>query len=182
MNTIGAIIYVKGKPSKAVLGHDPRLNATLQIPALEALQKMVNSALVDGVVIGVNSSYRSHDQQIYQYNRRMSGGKIDPKKVKEFGPAAKPGYSLHQSGLAVDLSKNSWDWLKANAEKFGWFATVASEPWHYEYKGVKAEKPKDKKKKSNGWGELAVLGGILGAGLIAFASVNEVNDDPIDDA
>jgi hypothetical protein len=47
--------------------------------------------------------------------------------------AAKPGYSNHQNGRAVDVSTSSW--LFANAAKFGFVRTVPSEDWHWEYAG-----------------------------------------------
>jgi hypothetical protein len=47
--------------------------------------------------------------------------------------AAKPGYSNHQSGRALDLSVSSW--LVNNAARFGFKRTVPSEAWHYEFFG-----------------------------------------------
>lgn len=53
--------------------------------------------------------------------------------------AAKPGYSNHQGGIAVDLtvgptSSQVYKWLARNAGRFGFVRTVKSEPWHWEYR------------------------------------------------
>ena len=52
--------------------------------------------------------------------------------------AALPGWSNHQMGLALDLStkrgtNEAFHWLTANAYRFKFKRTVASEPWHWEY-------------------------------------------------
>ena len=59
-------------------------------------------------------------------------------------PTARPGLSLHERGLAVDLSVNgkfltsrsdpAFVWLSANAGRFG-FANLPSEPWHWSTTG-----------------------------------------------
>jgi hypothetical protein len=52
--------------------------------------------------------------------------------------AAKPGYSNHQSGSALDLNTSApgvYAWLSKNAGKFGFKRTVPSEAWHWEYLG-----------------------------------------------
>jgi peptidoglycan hydrolase CwlO-like protein len=59
-------------------------------------------------------------------------------------PTARPGLSMHERGLAVDLSVNgkfltsrsdpAFVWLSANAGRFG-FANLPSEPWHWSTTG-----------------------------------------------
>jgi len=52
--------------------------------------------------------------------------------------AAAPGYSNHQSGLALDLNTSEgsvYDWLSAHGGTYGFARTVASERWHWEYQG-----------------------------------------------
>ena len=52
---------------------------------------------------------------------------------------AEPGYSNHQMGLAIDWAYNgqtigcggpAWNWLKANASKFG-YKPYSLECWHW---------------------------------------------------
>lgn len=64
--------------------------------------------------------------------------------------AARPGYSEHGWGLAVDLSCGVQSfrtpqhaWLVANAAEYGWFLPewaqrggVRPEPWHWEFRGA----------------------------------------------
>lgn len=51
-------------------------------------------------------------------------------------PTARPGYSNHQMGLAIDFNNCSshstacWKWLNANAATYG-FKNFAKEPWHW---------------------------------------------------
>ena len=48
-------------------------------------------------------------------------------------PAAPPGMSMHEIGLAVDLAPSSeFEWIKKNAAKYGLrsFFNVNNEPWH----------------------------------------------------
>jgi hypothetical protein len=52
-------------------------------------------------------------------------------------PTARPGYSNHQMGLAIDFSLGSGDfaWLKANASKYG-LKNLPSESWHWSVDGT----------------------------------------------
>jgi hypothetical protein len=65
--------------------------------------------------------------------------------------AAKPGYSNHQNGRAFDLNTTgsggsgsgaAYDWLKANAWKYGFIRAVKSEHWHWEYQPDKVKEGK----------------------------------------
>ena len=108
-----------------------------------------------GILI-LNSGYRSFDSQ----------GKIHANQVARLGLAAgealaaRPGYSEHQTGLAVDVSARgqgcaiytcfakttAGKWLAANAYQYGFILRYYSgqtaihgyqfEPWHYRYVGV----------------------------------------------
>jgi len=59
-------------------------------------------------------------------------------------PTARPGRSLHERGLALDLrladdtrlTRNSpaFQWLSQNAGRFG-FYNLPSEPWHWSVSG-----------------------------------------------
>ncbi len=92
-----------------------------------AFLKMQRAADAAGVHLAINSGFRTMSEQRYFYNcyvtRSCNSGNI----------AARPGYSNHQSGTALDLTTSSW--LSNNAGRFGFRRTVPSEPWHYEYEG-----------------------------------------------
>lgn len=49
--------------------------------------------------------------------------------------AARPGYSNHQDGKALDLNTRDpgvYAWLTRNGARFGFKRTVPSERWHWE--------------------------------------------------
>lgn len=75
----------------------------------------------------VVSGYRTFDAQAALYDKYLHhGGNL----------AAVPGYSNHQSGVAVDLNTDDlgvYAWLERNAASFGFHRTVPSELWHWEY-------------------------------------------------
>lgn len=67
------------------------------------------------------------------------------------GRAAKPGYSSHQMGLAIDFQLGSndgvrrpgdpvYDWLVANAKAYG-FAKLSSESWHWQAQAAQGSSP-----------------------------------------
>lgn len=86
-----------------------------------------------GVNLTINSSYRTYAQQEALY---------DPSS----DTAAPPGCSNHGTGLAIDIGGGvqtfgsaQYEWLKANAEAYGWvhppFAEPTGrnpEPWHWQ--------------------------------------------------
>ena len=86
-----------------------------------------------GVSMTINSSYRTYAQQEALY---------DPSSKT----AAPPGCSNHGTGLAIDIGGGvqafgsaQYEWLKANAEAYGWvhppFAEPSGrnpEPWHWQ--------------------------------------------------
>ena len=60
------------------------------------------------------------------------------KWIKKIGNlAAKPGYSNHQNGIALDLNASQrgvFSWLAKNAATYGFCRTVPKENWHWEYR------------------------------------------------
>lgn len=118
--------------------------------ALNAYTEMLEAAKAEGYDILVNSAYRSYKDQdeVYQTYYNLYGENY----VKKY--AAKPGYSEHQTGLALDIaSANSsifeeskeFTWMKENSYKYGFVlrfpknkADVTGfkyEAWHYRYVG-----------------------------------------------
>jgi D-alanyl-D-alanine carboxypeptidase len=123
--------------------------------ALPDLSEMYQAAQNDGVDLMIGSAYRSYDDQksLYQYYVSVNG------QVNTDLFSSKPGYSEHQSGLAVDFTspnqicrlETCWAdqpgglWLAENSWKFGWILRYPNgqdtktgymfEPWHYRYVG-----------------------------------------------
>jgi LAS superfamily LD-carboxypeptidase LdcB len=95
--------------------------------AANSFQQMKAAAAKDGVNLNINNAYRSYENQVKmanQYGLYSKGGK-----------AAVPGTSNHGLGKAVDLNvkanPGSFEWLKNNASKYG-FYNIPREPWHWE--------------------------------------------------
>jgi D-alanyl-D-alanine carboxypeptidase len=102
----------------------------LRDDAATAFERMYAEAREAGLWLWVISGHRSWSKQKYLYRMYRKG----------LGPrAARPGRSNHQRGTAVDISVGSittltYEWLAANACRFGFRRTVSSEPWHWEYR------------------------------------------------
>ena len=128
-----------------------------------SLRRMIATAKDDGVEIVINNSYRSNSNQKRIYNNRIKSYQsqgynyITAEKLTK-SSVAEPGYSEHETGLAIDFSesgnysknKKMWSWLKENAYKFGFIlrypenktniTKVEHEPWHYRYVGSEIAK------------------------------------------
>ncbi len=116
----------------------------------EPLMKMIDAARADGLNLLVISGYRTERTQRGLFNNSVKRHGMDHALIY----SAKPGYSEHQLGLAVDLNstEESFDqtkeykWLKANSYKYGFIERYPKgkefitgygyEPWHYRYLGV----------------------------------------------
>ena len=93
---------------------------------------MQEAAEADGVYLSISSGFRTYSEQEYFYNCYINCN------CNQCNLAARPGYSNHQSGHALDLNTSQagvYDWLEQNASRFGFSRTVPSEPWHWEWWG-----------------------------------------------
>jgi len=120
--------------------------------AKNAFEKMAKDAEKEGYNIRAVSTYRSYSYQKNLYNNYVS----QDGKEKADTYSARPGYSEHQTGLAVDVdnTKTSYTkfgntkeftWMKENAYKYGFILRYTkenefitgymNEPWHYRYVG-----------------------------------------------
>jgi LAS superfamily LD-carboxypeptidase LdcB len=101
----------------------------LEANTARAFREMAKAARKKGVHLGIRSGFRSHEMQQLLYREYQRGwGNL----------AARPGFSKHQSGRAVDIYIDDYvvyEWLKDNASKFGFKRTVKREAWHWEYVG-----------------------------------------------
>ncbi|NVB76837.1 MAG: D-alanyl-D-alanine carboxypeptidase [Kofleriaceae bacterium] len=99
----------------------------LEAATAKAFRTMAAAARKAGIELAIRSGFRSHEKQKQLYREYKKGwGHL----------AAKPGYSNHQNGKAVDIYIDDYrvyEWLRANAKKFGFKRTVRREAWHWEY-------------------------------------------------
>ena len=131
-------------------------NQKLKEVAYNAYISMFNKAKEDGYTLIVNSSYRSYSEQKEIYDKYVSWYGDDADKT-----AARPGYSEHQTGLAVDIQSycsqskdfdecEEFTWLLNNAYKYGFILRYPEgrefitgyeyESWHFRYVGKEAAK------------------------------------------
>lgn len=124
--------------------------------AATALEQLNAAATKANIPVQVVSGYRSYDYQVSVYGNY----------VKTVGQSAadqesaRPGYSEHQTGMAVDLGAQNGTctleacfgttpegkWLAANAYLYGYILRYPAdkiaitgyeyEPWHFRYVGV----------------------------------------------
>ena len=108
---------------------------TLQSKAIKvetavAYEKMRIAAQKEGNNLQLISGFRTmaHQKQIFALYKSGRGPL-----------AAKPGFSYHQNGVALDLNPevgNNYRWLAKNGATFGFCRTVPSERWHWEFRPV----------------------------------------------
>ncbi len=122
--------YRSGDPfSIRVVTVDARPVERATANAYIAMQEQARQA---GVTLRIISGFRTMDQQEYLYGCYINCS------CNNCNLAARPGYSNHQSGHALDLNtaeSGVLSWLNNHADEFGFSRTVPSEDWHWEYWG-----------------------------------------------
>lgn len=128
---------------------------THQIDAscLEPFIQMLEDCKKTGHTYGLNNIYRSYDVQKYVWTKSIYGYM---EKGYDYVTAryltsrntAQPGYSEHQTGLAVDIlgSPAMYEWFREHAWEYGFIVRypenkyeitgVIYEPWHLRYVGT----------------------------------------------
>ncbi|MDR0624033.1 MAG: M15 family metallopeptidase [Treponema sp.] len=126
-----------------------RQGLLLRAAAAEALETMAAAARAEGITLTASSAYRSYDYQaqVYARNVRESGQETANRE------SSRPGYSQHQTGLAVDFGSitdafaetPAGRWILTNGSRFGWSLSFPDgyeavtgyrwESWHYRYVG-----------------------------------------------
>lgn len=132
---------------------------TLQLVdyAKEAFEELSEAASKENYTVLAMSSYRSYQYQYNLYNRYVSTDGVEAADTY----SARPGYSEHQTGLAVDVyngkedftnfeKTKEYNWMQDNAYKFGFILRFPKdkvletgyqyESWHYRYVGKEISK------------------------------------------
>lgn len=126
-------------------------NYYLRKEAAEAFEKLTDAALLEGVIFYPFSPYRSYETQTKLYNNYKN--RDGEKKADTY--SARPGFSEHQLGLAVDvrsstltdnLTPEHYEWMLNNSYKYGFIVRYPKgkqhitqfieEPWHLRYLGI----------------------------------------------
>lgn len=128
---------------------------SLRAQASAALTKLVQAGASSGDMAMI-SGFRSYETQLATFNNEVENVGVDAAELE----SARPGYSEHQSGLAVDLvpcdasgcgslydmgSSAQGAWLQEHSWEYGWIVRYESgqtdttgylsEPWHLRYIG-----------------------------------------------
>jgi LAS superfamily LD-carboxypeptidase LdcB len=120
----------------------------------EVYKQMHADASKEGILLYIASPYRSYATQETLYNYYVSTDGV--KNADTY--SARPGFSEHQTGLAIDLIREidldldsfenspAFYWMQNNAYKYGFIMRFEAskehitgykyEPWHYRYVGV----------------------------------------------
>lgn len=139
--------------------YDPN-DGKLEDEVIEAFEEMKEAAKKDGITINIRSGYRSYSiqKQLYDDYVRRDG------KENADRYSAVPGFSEHQTGLAIDITTEDkitsigpWfdetpqaKWIYENAYKYGFvlrypkgkehITGYKTESWHYRYIGKEHSK------------------------------------------
>lgn len=161
------VISNKHRPLNPIDFAPPDLSMPVGVPnefsqplreaAARAVESMHADAVAAGVTFGIISAYRDYATQVSLYNRYVArDGQVAADTY-----SARPGYSEHQTGLAVDFddggscylnacfeSTAAAKWLAAHAANYGFVLRYPNgqdattgftyEPWHFRYIGVAA--------------------------------------------
>lgn len=134
-------------------------NIYMQPAAAEALEALFAGAQADGITLYATSGFRSYSTQKAIFERKLET--MSEKAAN--ASVAKPGYSEHQTGLAMDVEGLSslgsglvedfgetpeGMWLAAHAHEYGFILRYPKgktsitgyiyEPWHIRYVGGEA--------------------------------------------
>ncbi|POH74118.1 M15 family metallopeptidase [Arthrobacter glacialis] len=132
--------------------------ALLRAEAAAAVERMFAAAAAEGVSISIKSSYRSFETQTSVYNGHVASKGVAAADAS----SARPGFSEHQSGFALDIGDaNSGadcdftfcvadtaagKWVAAHGADHGFVVRYPvglesttgylAEPWHLRYLGI----------------------------------------------
>jgi len=155
LRPLNPVSYAPADLETVPVAHDNP--AIMRTAASAALVQMFAAGAAEGAgAMQVQSSYRSYSVQLRVYNSWVSSlGKAQADRQ-----SARPGFSEHQTGLAVDISAvplkctlgacfgttPQGEWLAANAWRFGYLLRYPAdktsitgydyEPWHFRFIGV----------------------------------------------
>lgn len=126
----------------------------LREDAAAATAAMLRDMRAEGLTVGLTSAYRPYDEQVSTYRHWVELNGQDTADTV----SARPGYSEHQTGLAMDLSDGggcdlqacfaqtgAGRWAAQHAHEYGLVLRYPQgaqevtgytyEPWHYRYIG-----------------------------------------------
>ena len=144
--------YVPKDLIKVDTSYASRSGITLKKDAYEAFKTMVDKAKEENITLLAGSGYRSYQYQSDLYNNYVKKDGLQEAETY----SARPGYSEHQTGLAIDVKganneyinegDKEYNYLINNSYKYGYIVRYPKdkekitgyifEPWHVRYVGV----------------------------------------------
>lgn len=131
---------------------------TMSAKIIPSLTAMFADAAAAGSPLTITSSYRSYSNQVATYNNWVA---VNGSTGSADTVSARPGYSEHQTGFAVDLAaggcalecflnSTQYTWLAEHAADYGFIQRYSvgltnitgysDEAWHYRYVGATVAK------------------------------------------
>ena len=124
----------------------------------DAMTEFITAAGDEGLNVYLSSGYRSYNDQVANFNRKLNEG-MTPDVAKKI--VAVPGTSEHQTGLACDITDRYYErkdsslentelykWMYAHCQDYGFIlrypkdkediTQIIYEPWHFRYVGKEA--------------------------------------------
>lgn len=131
--------------------------------AAAAFAEMRTQASADGITLWISSAYRSRELQSRLFQEEVetfskTSATYSEAEALAEQSVARPGFSEHETGLALDLNgvKEDFDqtaeyrWLSRHAQDFGFvlrypkdkqkITGIKFEPWHFRYVSTEAAK------------------------------------------
>lgn len=127
--------------------------------AVDALKEFIAGARAEGLSVCLSSAYRSYNEQVYLFNRKV--GQCGGDEAAAARIVNRPGTSEHQLGLCADITDKFYEvktrdlektalyqWMYAHCQDYGFILRypadkqditgVMYEPWHFRYVGKEA--------------------------------------------
>ncbi len=136
-----------------------QFNVDIDSRIVSPYKEMHDAAEKENIHIWISSGYRNSEKQQKLYNSEIeafsrTGLSYDDAVSKASKSVARPGYSEHNTGLAIDVNgvldnfdeTKAFKWMQQHAKEYGFvlrypkdkqeITKIKYEPWHYRYVGV----------------------------------------------
>jgi D-alanyl-D-alanine carboxypeptidase len=140
-----------------------KFNVTMDSRIVTPYQKMRDAAEKDKIHIWISSGFRNSATQQQLFTEEIqsfsrTGLSYNDAVNKAAKSVARPGYSEHNTGLAIDINgvldnfdgSPAFKWMQKHAQEYGFvlryqkdkqdITKIKYEPWHYRYVGVENAK------------------------------------------
>ena len=142
--------------------HTDKYNIYMQTEVYDAYRKMRQAAAADGITLTIISATRTFDSQrsiwLRKWNNLSGTDSVRVRQIMRY--SSMPGTSRHHWGTDLDFISvenaywthgeglKAYNWLKANAHKYGFYQPYTADPnrtgyaeerWHWSYLPIAAQ-------------------------------------------